>query len=64
MSDDIWTASECAAYLKVSRKYFLTTMRHRYGFPRQLEWSVGGHPRYSSARVKEWALRQIYANAA
>lgn len=62
--DDIWTAKECAAFLKLAPRYFLRKVRFQPGFPDQLEWSKMGHPRWSSAAVREWALRQNYAKAA
>lgn len=60
--ESVWDAGECAAYLRVSRKHFLRDVRFREGFPAQLDWSVGGRPRWAAWTVKAWALRHSYAN--
>ena len=64
MDDAIWTAADCAAYLKVTAKHFLRDYRFLEGFPKQLQWSLEGRPRWAAQSVKDWALRQDYANAA
>ena len=64
MNAEIWTAKDCAAYLKVCPKHFLRRIRWKEGFPKQLHWSEGGHPKWSSEAVKAWSLRQDYAKAA
>jgi hypothetical protein len=60
----IWTAKECAEYLKFAPKYFRSTVRYWAGFPQPLDWSIGGRPKWSAQAVKDWALRQNYAKAA
>lgn len=62
--DEVWTAKEVAAYLKLAPRYFLRKIRFQEGFPAQLEWSKTGHPRWSAQAVKDWALRPDYAKAA
>lgn len=62
--DAVWDAGNCADYLKMSRKHFLRFIRFREGFPAQLAWSLEGRPKWSAQAVKDWALRQNYANAA
>jgi hypothetical protein len=64
VDESVWTAKDCAAYLKVSSKHFLRDYRFRDGFPRQLAWSIEGRPRWSAQAVKDWALRPDYATAA
>lgn len=58
IDDAVWDAGDCAGYLKVSRKHFLRDLRFREGFPKQLEWSLTGRPRWAAQTVKAWALRQ------
>jgi len=60
----IWNAQECAEYLRFSKKYFQQKLPYFVGFPKPLEWSAEGQPRWSAKAVMEWALRQNYANAA
>jgi hypothetical protein len=49
----IWTAQECADYLKQSRQEFLRITRHRPDFPRELQ----NRPRHwQAAAVAKWAL--------
>jgi len=62
--NEVWTSKDCAAYLKCSSKHFLRKIRFSQGFPKQLPWSEGGHPRWDSGAVKAWALRPDYAIAA
>jgi hypothetical protein len=62
--DDVWGTRDCAALLKCSPKHFLREYRFKDGFPAQLSWSIGGHPKWSKLAVKAWALRPDYANAA
>lgn len=66
MTDEsIWTAGDCSEYLKCSRKHFLRELRFKEGFPKQLPWSEGGHPKWAAQAVKDWALvRHSYAKAA
>ncbi len=65
IDEAVWDAGECAGYLRLSRKHFLRKIRFRDDFPKQLPWSVGGHPRWAAKDVKNWALlRQDYANVA
>ena len=64
MNDEIWTAKDCAAYLKCSPKHFLRQIRFSEGFPAQLTWSIPGRPKWSAEAVKGWALRPDYATAA
>ena len=59
--NEVWTAKECAAYLKVSPKHFLRWYRFKPEFPKQLAWSVGGRPKWSSEAVIAWAVRLEYA---
>lgn len=64
LDESIWDAGDCAAYLKMSRKHFLRDVRFREGFPQQLEWSVGRHPKWAAQDVRAWALRRDYASVA
>ncbi len=63
LSDEtVWDAGECADYLRLSRKHFLRAVRFDEGFPVQLPWSIGRHPKWAARAVKAWALRHDYAN--
>ena len=61
---EVWGTKDCAAFLKCSPKHFLREYRYKTGFPKQLAWSVNGHPKWSAQAVKDWALRPDYATAA
>lgn len=51
----IWTADECAGYLRESKEYFLRTTRHMGGFPNPV--SVGNkRPRWRAQDIAEWLL--------
>lgn len=53
----IWTADECAEYLRESKEYFLRTTRHITGFPKPL--GVGNkRPRWRAKEVTEWYVGQ------
>ena len=62
--DDVWGSKECAGLFKCSPKHFLREIRFQDGFPPQLSWSIGKHPKWSKLAVKAWALRPDYAQAA
>lgn len=64
---DIWTAQECADYLRVHVSTFRNEIRYRPGFPAPLPWSVvdfAGQPlkrpvaKWHRSEVEAWALRK------
>lgn len=60
---DIWTSEECARYLRVCRKHFMTSIKVKPDFPAPLPWSV--RPKWAADQVREWAvLRHTPAKAA
>lgn len=63
MNDEIWASTDCAEYLKYSRKAFMTKIRYLDGFPCPLPWSEEGQPRWAADEVREWALRRHYAKS-
>ena len=49
----VWTAEECADYLRESKAYFLQTTRYKEGFPPE----IPGKPRrWRALAVTQWAL--------
>lgn len=50
----IWTAAECADYLRQEKSTFLKHTQYVAGFPARLE--VPGQPRWSAKEVANWAL--------
>lgn len=59
----IWTAEECAGYLRQEASTFLKRTQHIEGFPKRLE--IPGQPRWQAKAVTDWALsRQDHAKAA
>ena len=49
----IWSAEECAEYLRESKDYFLSHTRHKEGFPSEIP---GKPKRWRAASVAAWAL--------
>ena len=59
----IWTAEECAGYLRQEKSTFLKYTQFAAGFPARLE--IPGRPRWSAKAVATWALsRQDHGKAA
>lgn len=54
--NEIWTAKECAEYLRCSYSTFMKRLRWQPGFPDPLEWSTGGELKWSAEKVKSFAL--------
>lgn len=60
----VWSAQDCADYLKVSKSHFLNCIRYAEGFPAQLpippymvkDRKVTMDPRWRAADVAAWAL--------
>lgn len=52
----VWTAAECAAYLRQGVDRFLRVTRFEPWFPQPLEMSRKGQPRWSAAAVIKGAL--------
>ena len=50
----IWTAEECAEYLRQEKATFLKVTQYRPGFPPRLH--IPGQPRWRAAAVTDWAL--------
>lgn len=60
--DDLWTADDVAAYLKLSKSTVQQRIIGKVGFPRPVilptaHDSSGGGKRYLAKEVKAWTLR-------
>lgn len=53
----VWDSDECAEYLHQSRDKFMRDTRYGVDFPKQLEYSKAGQPRWSAKAVVDWALK-------
>lgn len=54
---EIWTADDCAQYLGVTRGVFFKTIKTNIDFPRQLQYSIGCHPRWLAEDIKRWTVK-------
>jgi len=56
MTDDyeLWSAKDCAAYLKLSYTTFLSRTQWTVGFPARCP--VPGQPRWRARDVQRWAV--------
>ena len=58
----IWTAEECAAYLREEKSTFLKATQFAAGFPARCP--KPGQPRWPAIAVCEWALKYVSEKAA
>ena len=53
----VWTAEECAAYLRQEKATFLKGTQYLPGFPKRCP--IPGQPRWPAWPVTQWALGEI-----
>lgn len=56
----VWSAEECAEYLRQAPATFLKRTQHIPGFPARLP--IPGQPRWQAQAVAEWALGRPTSN--
>lgn len=56
---DIWTAADCADFLRISYSSFIKKYQYKPGFPARL--SNFDSPRWSAESVRAWALDKLAA---
>ena len=56
---DIWTAQDCADFLRISYSSFIKKYQYKPGFPPRL--ANFDSPRWSAEAVRAWALDKIAA---